>query len=149
MSRSACLVRALAISIALVAACGGKNGNTVDATSADAGPCTGERGAYSISLGGQGCGDLNASAPECVVQSACGITFVSNSPGGVNGLNGTASLGADGSFTGAAITEGTGNRTGCTGTWNAATSTITVDCGGVGSSQSCRATLTRTAMTCN
>jgi hypothetical protein len=118
----------LAIAAALLAACGGKNSNTVDAPSADAGPCTGERGAYSISLSGQGCGDLNASAPECI---------------------GTASLGADGSFSGAAITEGTGNRTGCVGTWNAATSTLTVDCGGVGSSQSCRATLTRTSMTCN
>jgi hypothetical protein len=54
----------------------------------------------------------------------------------------------DGSFTGAAITEGTGNRTGCTGTWNAGTSTLTVDCGGVGSSQSCIATLTRSSLTC-
>jgi hypothetical protein len=130
--------------ITLLAACGSSSkGNSVDA-----GPCPDQHGAYSIAISGQGCGDLNATAPECITQTACAITFASNAPGGPTALNGTAMLAMDGSFTGAAITEGTGNRTGCVGAWNASSSTLTVDCGGVGTSQSCRATLTRTSSTC-
>jgi hypothetical protein len=127
----------------LLAACGSSNKGSPDA-SFDAGPCPDQHGAYSIAISGQGCGDLNASAPECITQSACTITLASS--GGA--LNGTAALAMDGSFTGAAITEGTGNRTGCVGMWNPGTSVLTVDCGGVGTSQSCRATLTRTSKTC-
>jgi hypothetical protein len=144
-------MRAFAL-ITLFAACGSNSGGTksdaaVDApvdAPVDAGPCPDQHGAYSISISGQGCGDLNATGSECVTQNACTITFASS--GGA--LNGTAMLGMDGSFTGAAITEGTVNRTGCTGTWAAGTSTLTVDCGGIGTSQSCVATLTRTSKTC-
>jgi hypothetical protein len=140
----------------VLAACGASKGNNrpdaaVDAgldAAVDAGACPDQHGAYSIVLSGQGCGDLNASAPECITQSTCSITLASSAPSGGNALNGTAMLGMDGSFTGAAITEGTVNRTGCTGTWNASASALTVDCGGVGSSQSCIATLTRTSKTC-
>jgi hypothetical protein len=136
MHRLACWFFALA-------ACGSSNGNT-----SDAGPCPDQHGAYSIVLSGQGCGDLNASAPQCVTQNACTITFASSSPAAGNALNGTAMPGMDGSFTGAAIMEGTGNRTGCTGTWNESASALAVDCGGSGTSQSCIATLTRTSKTC-
>jgi hypothetical protein len=127
----------------ILVACGDKasNGN-VDA-GFDAGSCPDQYGAYSVALSGVGCGDT-AMGAQCVTQTSCHVTFASS-----GGLNGMASLAMDGSFTGAAITEGTGTRTGCAGTWSAATSTITVDCGGVGSSQSCRAALTRTASTCN
>jgi hypothetical protein len=136
-------MRVIAIAFVLVA-CGSKSGSTA----VDAGPCPDEHGAYTISISGQGCGDLAASAPECITQNACAITFASNPATGGKALNGTASLGMDGSFTGAALTEGTSNRTGCTGTWDTGTSTLNVDCGGVGSSQSCIATLTRTSKTC-
>jgi hypothetical protein len=129
--------------VCLVLACGGNDGSTTDA-----GPCPDEHGAYSIVLAGQGCGDLNASALQCITQSSCAITLTSTSPAGGQALNGTASLDVAGAFTSAAISEGTANRTGCVGTWSAATSTLTVDCGGVGSSQSCRATLARTSMSC-
>jgi hypothetical protein len=54
----------------------------------------------------------------------------------------------DGSFSGAPIKEGNVNRTGCVGTWDGNGSILTVDCGGVGTTQSCRATLTRTALNC-
>jgi hypothetical protein len=134
--------------VLVLAACGSKTSNGNPDASFDAGPCPDQHGEYSISLSGQGCGDLAATAPECIMQTACGITFASNPASGGQALNGTASLGMDGAFTGAAITEGTSNRTGCTGTWAAATSTLTVDCGGTGSSQSCIATLTRTSKTC-
>jgi hypothetical protein len=115
----------------------------------DAGPCPDEHGAYSVALTGAGCGDLAAGAPQCIQQNTCALTFVSSGSGGAKALNGNADLVVDGSFTGAAIKEGSVPRTGCTGTWSAATSTLTVDCGGVGNSQSCIATLTRTSMTCN
>lgn len=133
--------------LGLLTACGGSSKASPDAL-VDAGPCPDQHGAYSVAISGQGCGDLDSNAPECITQSACAITFASSAPAGGNALNGTAGLAMDGSFTGAAITEGTVNRTGCVGAWNASTKVLTVDCGGVGTSQSCRATLTRTATTC-
>jgi hypothetical protein len=138
----------LAYTVLVLAACGSSKASNSPDASVDAGPCPDQRGAYSVAISGQGCGDLNASAPECITQSACAITFTSSAAAGGNALNGAAMLGMDGSFTGAAITEGTSNRTGCVGTWNANASALTVDCGGVGTSQSCRATLTRTSKTC-
>jgi hypothetical protein len=44
------------------------------------------------------------------------------------------------------LREGTANRTGCTGTWNAGT--MTVDCGGTNTSQSCVVDLVRVSDTC-
>ena len=150
MTRILKTMKRLANSLLVVlVACGSSSkGNNSPDASVDAGPCPDQHGAYSVAISGQGSGDLNASAPECVTQSACTITFASSAPAGGNALNGTAMPAMDGSFTGAAITEGTANRSGCVGMWNASTSTLTIDCGGVGSSQSCRATLTRTSKTC-
>jgi hypothetical protein len=117
-------------------------------------PCPDVHGAYSITpVEGQGCGgSFSASAPQCIRQgqsSACGITFQSTVSGGANkAINGDASLQSDGTFSGAALTEGALGRTGCTGTWSAGTSTLTVDCGGTGSSQACVLSLVRTAATC-
>jgi hypothetical protein len=124
-----------------------------DASDAPIAPCPDLRGTYSVTVvDGQGCGTLNASAPQCIrqAQSGCGITFRSNVSGGsVPAITGDASLQNDGSFVGAALTEGTDNRTGCTGTWDSTMSALTVDCGGTGSSQSCVVTLQRTGSACN
>jgi hypothetical protein len=144
-------VKELVPALFLVCACGGSStpapdAKPPDASSADAtvNPCPDEAGAYSIALTGAGCGNLSATASECVMQDVCTITLTTT--GG--GLAGTTPLGTDGSFANGAITEGTGNRTGCTGTWDPGKSTLTVDCGGIGSGQSCIATLTRTASSC-
>jgi hypothetical protein len=126
----------------------------------DAGmPCPAVRGTYMVTLvtgaaGGTGCGDLDPSAAQCIRQpvGSCTIDFISNvSGGGPPAINGSAMLGADGAFGMATLTEGTVDRTGCTGLWNPVTSTMTIDCGGVGSSQSCVAKLARTgvAVVCN
>jgi hypothetical protein len=114
--------------------------------------CPDVRGAYSITVvEGTGCGNLNPAARQCIRQAItapCDILFVSKPQTGVAAINGDPTLQADGSFTFGALTEGTVNRTGCTGTWDAATSTMTVDCGGTGSSQACVVALTRTSPTC-
>jgi hypothetical protein len=113
--------------------------------------CPDESGAYSVAVvagQGQGCGDLNTNAPECIVQTGCNVVFRSNVPGGTPAINGDPALQTDGSFSGGALKEGTGNRTGCTGTWDVSASTLTVDCGGLSSTQACEVTLTRTATKC-
>jgi len=107
------------------------------------------RGGYSIASSGAGCGDLSTTASQCIQQVGCSASFISNPAGSERALNGTTTLGSDGSFTNGSITEGTASRTGCTGTWDASAQTLTVDCGGMGSSQSCVVTLTRTGATCN
>jgi hypothetical protein len=116
-------------------------------------PCPDVSGAYSLTIiEGAGCGDLNASARQCIRQSkgTCDIQLSSPVSGGsIAAINGNASIDKAGSFDSAALTEGTLNRTGCTGSWNAATSTMTVDCGGTGSSQACVVALHRTNTLCN
>jgi hypothetical protein len=113
-------------------------------------PCPIVGGAYAITLTqAQGCQDLNPLAPQCIVQNACDIQFQSSTSGGTKpAINGDPTLQQDGSFTGGALKEGTVNRTGCTGTWDATLSTMTVDCGGTGSSQACVAALKRVADKC-
>jgi hypothetical protein len=98
---------------------------------------------------GAGCGDLNTSATQCIKRTttACALGFVSVAPdAGTGALDGGAVLRPDGTFAGASISFGTTRRTGCVGSWTEVTSTLQVTCGGVGSSQSCTATLTRTSM---
>jgi hypothetical protein len=127
-----------------------RTSNTCDAADgAAAQPCPDELGSYTVALTGAGCGNLTAGAPQCIQAGAavCQVKLSSQGAAG-SALNGTVDLDMTGNFSGGAVTEGTGNRTGCTGTWNALTSQLTVDCGGVGSSQSCIATLTRTSDTC-
>src|SRR5579883_2515404 len=89
---------------------------TSDGASTEAGPqCPDERGKYTLIASGAGCGDLSMSAPQCITQSACIITFLSASAGGAGrALNGAANLAGDGSFMDATIREGTIQRTGCT-----------------------------------
>jgi hypothetical protein len=114
----------------------------------DAAACPDEHGKYSVVATGLGCGDLAVTASQCIMQTACAITFSSSGSNGTKALNGDANLMSDGSFSGASIKEGNVNRTGCVGSWDANTSTLTVDCGGTGTTQSCRAVLTRTATNC-
>lgn len=118
-------------------------------------PCPDVRGSYTIAIapGSTGCGNLNVAAPECIRQPTCDIELRSNvSGGGPAGITGTAPLQNDGVFDSASLTEGTAMRSGCTGSWNASTSTLTVDCGGQGTSQSCVVELVRTGpvgLVCN
>jgi hypothetical protein len=121
------------------------------ATAETGGQCPKPVGTYSVSASGQGCGDLNANAPQCIgnVGMPCVAYFQSVPPtGGAGAINGQAMLQPDGSFTNASLIFGTIYRTGCTGTWDAATSMLIADCGGMGSSQSCVVTLLRTATSC-
>jgi hypothetical protein len=100
---------------------------------------------------GAGCGNLNTGAPQCIqgTNQACFAHFVSVVPGGGTGaVNGGAMLQMDGSFSGANLIFGTVQRSGCVGSWNQATSTMTANCGGTGSSQSCTVTMVRSASTC-
>jgi hypothetical protein len=49
--------------------------------------------------------------------------------GGIGAINGEATLGADGTFSGTPLTEGTVLRSSCTGSWNANQMEMTVICG--------------------
>jgi hypothetical protein len=128
----------------------GEGGAVQDATPppADSGaPCPTVAGSYTIVVSGLGCTGANPSAPECITQSGCDIKFTSSATAG-NAINGTATMDPNGSFMDAALTEGTAMRSGCSGNWSPSLSTMTVDCGGSGSSQSCRLVLTREALVC-
>jgi hypothetical protein len=106
-------------------------------------------GLYSMTVvDGAGCGDLNPLAVECIVQTSCAIQLQSKVAAAGRGIDGDTTVQSDGSFAGAALTEGTVKRGGCTGAWDATTSTMTVDCGGTGSSQACEVNLMRTALAC-
>ena len=126
-----------------------------DANGADSAACPDEHGRYTIMLSGGGCGNLDKAAAQCVAQTACGISFASSSGTSGKALdsdpNAPIPLAADGSFTGATITEGTGAaaRTGCVGAWDPTSSTLTVDCGGTSGTQACIAKLTRSSLMCN
>jgi hypothetical protein len=119
-------------------------------TSGDTGAqCPNESGLYSVAFSGQGCGNVSNNAPICITETSCTITLATKGSGGSNEVSGTTPILNDGSFTGAAINEGSMNRTGCVATWDNGSSTLTIDCGGTGTSQSCRATLVRTNANCN
>lgn len=118
--------------------------------------CPDEQGSYTVTSSGKGCGKAFAdSAPQCIEQTGCLIRLSSVAPSGDTALNTTTAIpiSADGSFTGATIYEGDGTmgtpRTGCTGAWDSKTSTLTVDCGGMGASQSCKVTLTFVRSSCS
>jgi hypothetical protein len=83
-----------------------------------------------------------------VANQICAFQLVSTTSGVTPAVNGVIDLQSDGSFSGAALQEGTVQRTGCTGQWDAATQTLTIDCGGLGSSQSCVVTMKRTGSSC-
>jgi hypothetical protein len=111
--------------------------------------CPDEIGTYTVVTSGAGCSDLVMSAVQSITPgaSACQVQLVSAGAGG-SALNGTITLDSYGNFAGGAVKEGTVQRTGCTGVWSAGMSQLTVDCGGMMTSQSCVALLTRTGTTC-
>ena len=112
-------------------------------------PCPDVSGLYNMSaVDATGCGDLNLLALECIKQSTCSIVFQSRVTAAGSGIDGDPALQSDGSFANGALKEGTSSRSGCAGTWDGSTSTMTVDCGGKGSSQSCVVALTRKAGKC-
>jgi hypothetical protein len=124
---------------------------TQPAMDAPAPPCPVVAGAYAITiLQVAGCGDMDPLAPQCITQDpqGCSIQFVSQGPGNTAAINGDPTVQSDGSFANGSLKEGSVNRTGCVGSRDAMTSTMTVDCGGSGSSQSCVVALQRTASTC-
>ncbi len=97
-----------------------------------------------IKTSGPGCGNLSTTAPQCVGGTAvlCFAHFSSvpanQAPGAVNG---GVTVGADGSFSGASLILGTNKRTNCSGSWDAASATMTVMCG-MGTEE-CTITMTR------
>ena len=122
-----------------------------DVPSGDDGPasCPDVSGHYTLSaVGATGCGDLSLAGTECIKQTVCDIAFQSTIATGAGGIDGDATLESDGSFANAALKEGSANRSGCSGTWTAGTSTMTVDCGSTGTPQSCVVALQRTASKC-
>ena len=130
---------------------GGGDGGSRDGAivRGDGGSCPDIGGSFSLSHSGDGCGDLSTDVIECVqVDNQCGAQLKASGSGG--GVEGTVFLGADGSFSDGNLKLGSTDRRGCTGTWDSGTSTLTIDCGGTGTSQSCVVTLTRTSTaTCN
>lgn len=103
-----------------------------------------------IQTNGLGCGDLNPTAPECVMlaQQICAFQLESSTSGVLPAVNGSVILDSSGAFSNAALMFGTSQRTGCVGQWDAASQTLTLDCGGMGSTQSCVVTMVRTGTSC-
>lgn len=125
----------------------------------DGGGCPNTLGGYSfLTATGLGCGDIDITAKQCIQfggnvgsSNACFIRFHSEQPTPGRAVNGPATgvdLQSDGTFTNADLKEGTVNRTGCIGSFNSATQTMTVTCGGTGTSQSCVVTMVRSSLTC-
>ncbi len=127
----------------------GNDASGSDGATSDSGACPDERGRYALTFTGEGCGPTASTGNICIQEDACAITL-STLGGGNNVISsGAVPIASDGSFTGANITEGTSNRSGCEATWDQGTSTLVIDCGGTGTSQSCRATLVRKSPGCN
>jgi hypothetical protein len=131
-------------------------GTTTTITTTTLSGCPNETGAYSMTQMGAGCGDLDTSPKECIKSTgvACEYSFVAEQGLASKAVEGTVTVGPLGDFANGTITEGSGPaRTGCVGVWKPGTSaqnpaTMTIDCGGVGTSQSCRVILTRTGDVC-
>lgn len=127
----------------------------------DGGGCPNTLGGYSpLVATGMGCGDFNSLAKQCILpasgagssMNACVVRFNSEQPATIPAVNGPmlgVDIKADGTFDNAALRLGTINRTGCTGSFNEGTQTMTVTCGGTGTSQSCTITMVRSSVTCN
>ena len=164
----------LVVLFVVTAACGGATGSPLDDGGSDgsnnngdaqgsdaqgapdtgngdgsAAQCPNEAGRYSVKLSGGGCGNTAGDVSECIQQQSCDISINFSSTATAQGIKGQTPIAQDGSFTNAAIQEGSQNRTGCSGAWDPNASTLTITCGGTNTSQTCVAVLTRTAATCN
>lgn len=127
----------------------------------DGGGCPNVLGGYKpLVATGMGCGDFNSLAKQCILPgpggsasgaNACLVRFNSEQPATIPAVNGPINgvdIKTDGTFDMAALRLGTMNRTGCVGSFNESAQTMTVTCGGVGSSQSCTITMVRSSVTC-
>jgi hypothetical protein len=120
---------------------GGDGGPDADVNTADARPdgdaagdagCPDIFGTYEINnADGTLCGDLDEEAPQEIrgTTQACFLHFISVVDGGAPAVNGGATLGPNGTFSGATLTLGTVARTPCRGTWDASQQELTVICG--------------------
>lgn len=114
--------------------------------------CPDVTGAYTIKKSGFGCGDLSEQAPECIADDGpdCHEQFLTKKGGiGIgsgSGVSGEVDLDAAGAFSGVMLKLGSLTKSGCAGTWDAASSKMTIVCGSGASS--CTVTLTRTGDTC-
>jgi hypothetical protein len=129
---------------------GGPDSSGGEGAASEGGSCPDITGTYGqIMTSGLGCGDLNTKAPECIVlaQEVCAFQLTSSS-GVIPAVNGVVNLASDGSFTNASLQFGTIQRTGCTGQWDAGSKTLTLDCGGTGSTQSCVVTMVHSGAPC-
>src|SRR5260370_37725348 len=86
-------------------ACSGSTTGVDGGSGNDSGACPDEQGLYSLAFSGQGCGTVATTAPICIAETSCTITLTTKGAGGGNEISGTTPIGADGSFSGAAITE--------------------------------------------
>lgn len=124
----------------------------------DGGGCPNALGAYApLVATGMGCGDFNSAAKQCILpvalggSNACLLRFNSEQPATIPAVNGPqlgADLKPDGTFGNATLRLGTIVRTGCVGSFDEVAQTMTVTCGGTGTSQSCTVTLVRSSVTC-
>jgi hypothetical protein len=82
------------------------------------------------------CGDLFEDAPQEIRSpgQACLLNFISVNDAGTGlAINGTATLGPDGTFSGATLTLGTATSSPCRASWNEVGPVMTVTCGTIGS----------------
>jgi hypothetical protein len=126
----------------------------------DGGGCPNALGGYKpLVATGMGCGDFNSLAKQCVLPAAgspsganaCLVRFNSEQPMTIPAVNGPVNgvdIKTDGSFDNAALKLGTIARSGCVGSFNEGTQTMTVTCGGTGTSQSCTITMVRSSVPC-
>lgn len=121
----------------------GLDNDIANEAAGDAG-CPDVFGTYEIRNTAGTCGNLNENAPQAIrgTTQACFLHFTSVVDGGIGAINGGATLGADGTFSGATLIEGTATRSPCNGTWDAQQEEMTVVCGGAG--DSCTVELRRT-----
>lgn len=127
----------------------------------DGGGCPNTLGGYApLVATGMGCGDFNSLAKQCILPApggsasganACLVRFNSEQPATIPAVNGPqlgVDIKPDGTFANAALRLGTASRTGCIGSFDESAQTMTVTCGGTGTSQSCTITLVRSSVTC-
>lgn len=135
-------VRVLLLSSSLLA-CAADTFATNDGgtTGGEAGACPQIAGFYAVAATGLACPD-QPDTSFCIKQSGCTIELDGQK------FQGQITVGPDGSFTNATVVEGQQTRSGCVGNWDPKLSILTIDCGGVGTTQSCGLRLTRSAPVC-
>ena len=111
----------------------GSDGDVATDATGDAG-CPDVFGTYEINNANGSCGDLDEDAPQEIrgTTQACALHFISVVDGGPPAVNGGATLGPDGTFSGATLILGTMTRSPCSGTWDANQQELTVVCGSGG-----------------